>query len=154
MKSKLDQYLEAIDSRPTKERYKIHASLDEFIDAIIAGDLKGVQLILKQRKHLINLTTHGMRGWIALHYASQHGHTEIAKLLIDNGAQINKQKFDGYTPLMLAVLNEHPDMIKLLLEAGADINLKDNHSQTALRLATKREYRVGVKLLKEAGAKE
>ncbi len=46
------------------------------------------------------------------------GHTELAKLLIDRGANIEEVNDEGYTPLMEAAREGHEDMVALLLSCG------------------------------------
>ena len=61
-------------------------------------------------------------GRTALMNASQNGHTEVAKLLIENGAVVNKAENDGWTAFMSASRNGHTEIVKLLIENGADVN--------------------------------
>jgi ankyrin repeat protein len=49
--------------------------------------------------------------------ASSHGHLEIVKILIKNGANIN---YDKSSALSSAVLGDHYDVILYLLQQGAD----------------------------------
>ena len=41
-------------------------------------------------------------GWTALHWASQNGETEIVKCLVDAGAELDLQIWNGSTALNLA----------------------------------------------------
>lgn len=68
-----------------------------------------------------------------LHWAAQHGHTEVVRTLIDNGTDVNARDVFGRTPLHLAV--SHPEIIALLLEAGANVNARDSLSNTPLHRA-------------------
>ena len=61
-------------------------------------------------------------GRSALMFACREGHTEAAKVLVENGAQLNLQKEEWGSPLMLTC-NE--GVVKLLLEKGAQANLQD-----------------------------
>ena len=61
-------------------------------------------------------------------YACMHGHIDAAKLLLDNGAEINAIPggFDfAGTGLHYAALNGHRSMVEFLLAHGADRNVKD-----------------------------
>jgi len=62
------------------------------------------------------------------------GHTELAQLLINSGANVNGHTTEGVTPLMAAV-NSNPDAISLLLAQGADINATDQGGIGALHAA-------------------
>ena len=58
-------------------------------------------------------------GYTALHYAASYGMTEILKLLLSNGADVNAKNRDGnITPLFLANLEGHTEIIELLKKNG------------------------------------
>lgn len=46
------------------------------------------------------------------------GHTDLASLLIDRGANLEEVNDEGYTPLMEAVREGHEEMVTLLLNRG------------------------------------
>lgn len=77
---------------------------------------------------------------------------KVVKLLIDNGADVNKTSHGDMSPLMKAVGNS--DSVKLLIKAGADVNLKDHQGNTALWYAAKYGYGESAQALIKAGAKE
>ena len=70
--------------------------------------------------------------------ASRKGYTEMMKLLIDSGADVNAKTIKGKTALMDAAFIGKADTVKLLLVMGADINAKDEEQNTALIYAAKR----------------
>ena len=49
-------------------------------------------------------------GWCALMSASQNGHTEVVKILLENGAQVDLQN-NGFSALMIASLNGHAEVV-------------------------------------------
>ena len=57
--------------------------------------------------------------------------TDIAKALVDAGADVNAQAKNGMTALMIAALNNSAPMIGLLMDAGADPSLKNAQGKTA-----------------------
>jgi len=59
------------------------------------------------------------------------GKPEIAKILIDAGADVNFQNNDGSTPLHTAAFFCHPDIVKMLLDKGADKTIKNKYGATA-----------------------
>ena len=67
-----------------------------------------------------------------LHYAAQKGNTDLLKLLIEKGAELNS-KTKGDTALALAAKNRHIDVVMELIKHGVDvenertINLISNH---------------------------
>jgi len=83
-----------------------------------------------------------------LHWAASHGQADLARKLLDAGADVSALDLIGRTPLHVAV--EHPELVKILLANGADVNARDVFRETPLHLAVR--YRQSVALLLEAGA--
>src|SRR5258708_39236877 len=54
-----------------------------------------------------------------LHIAAAKGLADIAKLLIDAGADVNTHGHDGWTPLHYAVVGHSMDTIQLLVQRGS-----------------------------------
>jgi len=75
------------------------------------------------------------KGFTALHIASCLGHTEIAKLLVDKGADPNAKDYLGFTPLHWATAMSHVELVNLLLQHGADIDAKALNDITPLHIA-------------------
>ena len=78
-------------------------------------------------------------GVTALMAAARYGHERMVDLLLQRGAEINKQKSDGFTALMLAAEKGHERVVELLLQHGAEANLQNArqqrlHRADALRL--------------------
>ena len=65
-----------------------------------------------------------------LHEAAKHGSTDVIRVLIERGADINVLAENGDTPLHLAVTWEKTSAVKVLLELGADIQKKDQSGYT------------------------
>lgn len=68
-------------------------------------------------------------------FSAQHGHTEVAKLLINAGAEVNCRAKSGATPLWEAAAAGHTKVIEVLLQAGASVTsaiTKAPTSSTAL----------------------
>lgn len=91
-------------------------------------------------------------GSTALYMASSNGYTEVAKALIETGANLDTQTNEGRTALYIASFNGHTEIVKALLEAGADLTIQNNYGRTALWGASYQEHADIVTLLKEAGA--
>ena len=56
--------------------------------------------------------------------ASQHGHSEVVKTLIEHGAQVDMQDKNGMSSLMLASQNGHNDIVKVILNKISQVNLQ------------------------------
>ena len=76
---------------------------------------------------------------------------DIAKYLIENGADVNIQDEEGQTRLYYAIIYEYYDIAKLLIENGADVNIQDEEEQTVLFILNNDNYDIA-KLLIENGA--
>ncbi|MEM1293406.1 MAG: ankyrin repeat domain-containing protein [Cyanobacteria bacterium P01_H01_bin.162] len=74
----------------------------------------------------------------ALTYAARDGHTDIARVLIDAGADVNWIDGEGVTPLILAAFKGHEELTKLLLAHDADTTVVDQWGRTALDYARRR----------------
>ena len=63
-------------------------------------------------------------GFTALHFAAREGHIEVARQLVDGGAEIDHvTEGDQSSPLLVAVINGNYDLARMLLEQGADPNV-------------------------------
>ena len=87
-----------------------------------------------------------------MHNAARYGRADIARLLLDSGANVKAAGRDGDTPLHNAVRNGHADIAELLLEGGADVNAVDGAGNTPLHEAARYGRADMVVLLLGAGA--
>jgi len=71
-------------------------------------------------------------GSTPLMVAALFGQTEAARLLIENGANLNARNNDGGTALHAAAFFCHTRTVKLLLDKGADVNAKNIRAETPL----------------------
>jgi serine/threonine protein kinase len=87
----------------------------------------------------VNPNAKDASGSTLIHYAVTNNQVEIAKLLIDRGADIHAHYAkDGHTVLHLAVLHKDGEMTKLLINSKADPNARDNFKFTPLHVAVLR----------------
>eukprot|EP00439_Symbiodinium_sp_Y106_P020486 s1747_g2.t1 len=85
-------------------------------------------------------------------FACQRGHVEVARLLLEAGAEKDCRNHDSKTALRFACQWGQLDVARWLLEAGADQECRDHDGTTALMFACQAD-RLGVaRLLLEAGA--
>ena len=72
------------------------------------------------------------KGLTALKVALKEKNYEIAKVLLDNGADINARDSDVRTAFRRAIRKKNYEFVKVLLDNGADINARDSGGRTAL----------------------
>ncbi len=107
-------------------------------------------------KTLLNLgSDYGAQGsllYTALHYASESkDNLDVITLLVEAGADVNKQTRRGLTPLMIA--SNEPEVLSYLIQNGADVNAETGYSGiSALQNAAEDANLESVKILVDAGA--
>lgn len=76
------------------------------------------------------------------------GNERIAKLLIENGANVNGKTIDGKTPIQKATEKNRDKIVSLLIRHGANVNaVYNSQNRTALHLASRNNYDKIVDLL-------
>ena len=124
---------------------KNNASL---LEAARSGDIKRVQTFLSTGA---SASVNDKDGTTALMFAANSGYTEIVKVLIESGANIDyKRKRYGLTALMLACAAKQVDIVRILIAKGADINAVNEDGSTALMIATLKGYSPIVQALVDA----
>lgn len=85
--------------------------------------------------------------------ACQNGSTDIVKILVDRGVNVNAKGYDGHTPLRIASRNGYPDIVKFLISKGAAIDSEGDDLATPLESAAGKGHLEIVIQLTEAGAR-
>lgn len=62
----------------------------------------------------------------------KYSNAELAKVLVENGADINLVNKAGNTPIHLAFLHRDLEMISYLIAKGARLDIKNNNNQSPL----------------------
>ena len=96
----------------------------------------------------VNITDQG--GNSALSVAILYGHTDVVRVLVEAGAELNAVT-NGYTPLLLATRYKSSGIVRILLGAGADPEAVCE-GKTALMMASINGDVEAVQMLLEAGA--
>jgi uncharacterized protein len=124
----------------------------EFMFAIMSGNIGKIRNSLLKDTSIVSLKDKMQR--TLLMEAIIFGKEDIAKLLIENGADVNARETKGWTPLHFAVQSYLPDTVKLLIEKGTDVNATDFFSNTPLHKALSSSAGRGeiINLLLKAGA--
>lgn len=123
-----------------------------FMHAIYEGELELVQYFL-DKGEITDLNQADQFGFTPLMAAASEHHTEVTRLLLKRGAQVNHVSPNGWTALMAAAEEGAVDAVKLLLESGADVNLKGkNTPHTPLTVAAENGHTDIFTLLVTRGA--
>ncbi|KAL8933306.1 MAG: hypothetical protein Q9211_005850 [Gyalolechia sp. 1 TL-2023] len=86
-----------------------------------------------------------------LHIATRLALSEMVRLLLDSGSDIDAKDNWGRTSLTSAAILNRLDMVELLLDRGADIAAKDVDGKTALHWAAKNNHPGVVRALLSTG---
>jgi ankyrin repeat protein len=93
------------------------AQREEFLNAVKQGDGPAVTELLRQNPELTTVADEYDK--TGLHWAAEKDHVEIARLLLDAGADIEATTSWGDTPLKWAATLGSSNVAELLLERGA-----------------------------------
>lgn len=122
-------------------------------EAAAVGDLHRVQALLEEDPGLID--QYASDGFTPLGLATYFGHEQVARLLLERGAQVNLAATNAQqvAPLHSAVSAGHEVIIRLLLESGADPNIAQQGGITPLMQAAHGGHDWMVRLLLDHGAR-
>jgi hypothetical protein len=88
----------------------------------------------------------------AFYIAARNGHVDVARFLLEKGADINCRGFFGAPGLHWAAINGHKAMVAFLMERGADLTLRDQQfNSTALGWALEGKREEIAELLRAKG---
>ena len=89
----------------------------------------------------------------AFYIAGRNGHVEVARFLLEKGANINCRGFFGAAGLHWAAINGHKPMVEFLIAHGADLQLRDTQfNSTSLGWALEGKQEEIAQLLRAQGA--
>lgn len=99
-----------------------------------------------------DLTIPNRRGGTPAHPASERGHVDYIRRVVQLDVDLNRVNFNGWTALLEAVVfgdggPGQQEIVRLLLEAGADPGIRDANGVTALDHARNRGFTEIVALL-------
>lgn len=86
---------------------------------------------------LLQTAAQGANGATALQAAAFSGFADVARILLEAGADASYADDEGWTGLMLAAQNGHADVCELLVERGADRRARTRDGYTALMACSK-----------------
>jgi hypothetical protein len=124
--------MSSLDARKELHQLGINFCQKSFFDAIANGDIDVVKLFLKcgmsvnERGAWTKVRLYAGAGqddvyiqFSALILALMHNRLNIAKMLIEKGADVN-MGVDGTSPLLIATTRNQNEIVKMLRERGAD----------------------------------
>lgn len=102
--------------------------------AVWTNQVESVRFLIGQKADL-NVENNRDYGQTALRAAAEMGRTEIARLLIDAGADINARRWSGESALLLAARGNHTEIVRMLVAKNANRSFQDGSGATALAYA-------------------
>ncbi|MBE7421594.1 MAG: ankyrin repeat domain-containing protein [Azonexus sp.] len=128
----------------------IYVSLPILYRATERGMKEVVQALVMKGAN-VNAEVEHYRG-IPLTIALAHGYEDIARFLIDHGANVNYADKAGYTMLHVAAGRVSKSMLEFLINYGLNVNANDNGVGTPLYYAIRAENWQNARLLIDRGA--
>ena len=120
--------------KSTSTQAKVKAPSVDIHTAVVTGNVEALKQHLAAGTNINEKDPFG--GSSPLISASLFGKTEMAKILIDAGADLNFQNNDGSTALHTAAFFCRPEIVKFLLEKKADKTIRNNYKSTAYESVT------------------
>ena len=121
--------------------------------AACIGDIRMIQALLVAGVDVNDQESEN--GSTPLHSAVSQGQIDAARVLMKNGADVNKVNKHGWTPLHSAAKGARSGTARALIEAGANVNRADNEGKYPLYYVATRGIGTAEtrRILREAGAK-
>lgn len=105
--------------------------------------------VLVEKGAQVNLASHNPMRVMPLHSAVAGGHLEIARMLLEHGANPNARQSDEFTPLHGAAQNGQAEMVQLLLDSGVDRSAANAQGKSALDYARESGNSQAIRLLEK-----
>jgi len=121
--------------------------------ACFFGHQAAVMLLLRNGAN-VNDASRNFQQVTPLHSAAASNDTEICRLLLGKGANVNACQQGGFTPLHAAAQNGNSEMVQLFLSHGAEVNVRTSQGLTPLKMAKESKNEQTVRLLQSAGGVE
>ena len=140
------------DAMRELERRGVGLRKENFLRALRDGDRELIDLFIRSN---FNIETYDEDGNTPLMFALKKGHTVVAKILLDAGADVNSRDKLGLTPLLIAcgkTTHGYQALAAALIKKGAQINVRDSLGFTPLLLSLSGGSSEIAKLLIERGA--
>ncbi len=140
------------DSPTTIARGHLGTTLDLLVKvAVEKGDEKKVQELLSAGLVRPGSQQGSRSAFKLLSIAAIKNRTDIARLLVSGGCDVNQVSTDGRTALHYAVWNGHYEMVEMLLKAGCDPALHERFGDTLPMMAANHGHVHTLQLLIRSG---
>ena len=123
----------------------------EFAIAIESGDLEAIKALIEGGAKADTVIDYGEHKITPLMKATWDGELEIARYLLDSGADVNALDDQKETALFSAVKRERVEIAQLLIDRGAKVNVRDSREFTPLITAAAAGNFEIVKIIVKAG---
>jgi len=128
------------------------ASCMDIFEAIKQDNFDRVQELIAENPEIVNAPTNNNHLFTPLQLAIIYGHENVIHLLLDFGANVNAQSYDGGNSLHCAAKDSHENIMRLLLDRGANVNAQDyGFKSTPLHFAAKDRHENVTRLLLDRG---
>ena len=111
-----------------------HPRLAELEEAVHAGDVRQVSLLLKQYPDLVRDRSED--GWRPFFFGAGTDETNMAELFLVAGADVKQRNDSGETALHYAAMFRSVTGVRALLKAGADVNARASCRETPIMKLT------------------
>eukprot|EP00051_Salpingoeca_urceolata_P017202 m.232777 g.232777 ORF g.232777 m.232777 type:complete len:396 (+) comp18888_c0_seq10:321-1508(+) len=108
-------------------------STEPFVQALVAasqGNLPRLDALVSENPGVLMAQTE--TGVTVLLKATTVGNLDVVNYALQHGADVNQQKSDGDTPLMIAARLNHSLIVAALLSHGADASAQNAYQETAM----------------------
>ncbi|EAY20990.1 hypothetical protein TVAG_172470 [Trichomonas vaginalis G3] len=131
-----------------RNAYNIMSKEPDIIKAVVRDDMEYIKNLIAKDPKAVD--TRSVYGCTPLLQAVRYNNAKIAKVLMDNHADVNAKSDSGNTPLLISIVLNNEELAKTLIENGAQVNVKNPKGFTPFKLATSEKLR---NLIKEKGGK-
>jgi hypothetical protein len=74
-------------------------------------------LLSSKNSSIASVNAKNERNWTALHFAAERNHSEVTRVLLENGALLNAKTSHGETPLLNAAMHGYADVVDVMLHS-------------------------------------
>ena len=138
--------MKAVPRRPRDPREITHDASDLWFNALHGDAAEVANVIRSVPDGAVN--HRGVRQWTCLFAAATRGHVEVARLLLEHGADPELEMEQGWRALMTAAQQGFAPIVQLLLEHGADPGARNKNGDTALTLAEAANHKTALALMR------